>query len=253
MLLPGALPVQADVLPPICPDRPGKGTSPCTVEAGHFQAELDIYDGSFQHRGGITTTATTGGGLLLKYGVNDRLDVEAGMALWQGTGRHGAGVDTLQQGNGDLTLRAKWNTGNSGPLAVFIQPFLKLPTATGGTGNGKVEGGFLIPLGYDLGGGWSLGATPESDVTLNASGHGYHAMLVNVFGINRALDNGLNLEAEIWTAQDFDPAATNAQASFDLCAALLADNDTQLDGGVNFGLNRATPDLQFYFGIARRF
>jgi len=36
-------------------------------------------------------------------------------------------------------------------------------------------------------------------------------------------------------------------------AAWLADNDTQLDGGVNLGLNRATPDVEIYFGMSRRF
>ena len=36
-------------------------------------------------------------------------------------------------------------------------------------------------------------------------------------------------------------------------AAWLLGNDTQLDAGVNFGLNRATSDAEFYFGVSRRF
>jgi hypothetical protein len=43
------------------------------------------------------------------------------------------------------------------------------------------------------------------------------------------------------------------QYSFDLDAAWLADNDMQLDGGLNIGLNRATPDLEIYLGVSRRF
>ena len=50
-----------------------------------------------------------------------------------------------------------------------------------------------------------------------------------------------------------DPAGTVSQYTFDLDAAWLADNDTQLDGGVNIGLNRATPNLEFYLGVSRRF
>jgi hypothetical protein len=42
-----------------------------------------------------------------------------------------------------------------------------------------------------------------------------------------------------------------SQYSFDLDAAWLVDNDTQLDGGVNIGLNRATPGSGILFGIAR--
>ena len=58
---------------------------------------------------------------------------------------------------------------------------------------------------------------------------------------------------ELWSGQNLDPAGTVSQYSFDVDAAWLVDNDTQLDGGVNIGLNRATPDLEFYFGISRRF
>ena len=41
----------AEELGPICPDRPGKGTSPCTVAPGHVQIELGLDDLSIQHRG----------------------------------------------------------------------------------------------------------------------------------------------------------------------------------------------------------
>src|SRR5437868_15483898 len=39
---------------PICPDRPGRGTSACTVDAGHAQLELGLFDDSLQHRSGVT-------------------------------------------------------------------------------------------------------------------------------------------------------------------------------------------------------
>ena len=72
-------------------------------------------------------------------------------------------------------------------------------------------------------------------------------------GIGRGFDNGLSLGAELWTSQDFDPATTTSQYSFDLTAAWVTDNDIQIDGGVNFGLDRATPDTEVYFGVSRRF
>jgi hypothetical protein len=61
------------------------------------------------------------------------------------------------------------------------------------------------------------------------------------------------LGAELWTGQNLDPAGTVRQYSFDLDAAWLANNNTQFDGGLNIGLNRATPDLEIYFGVSRRF
>ncbi len=61
VLIGSTLPVLADDASPICPDRPGKGTSPCTVDAGHLQLEVGLYDGQYQRRGGITTDDTSAG------------------------------------------------------------------------------------------------------------------------------------------------------------------------------------------------
>ena len=61
---------RAQELKTICPDRPGRGTSPCTVERGHAQLELGLFDDSFQHRSGITTDTDTVGSLLAKWGAS---------------------------------------------------------------------------------------------------------------------------------------------------------------------------------------
>ena len=234
----------------ICPDRPGRGAAPCIVDAGHAQLELGLFDDSFQHRSGATTDTDNVGSLLAKWGVNERMDVEAGMALYQE--QKVTGSRTLS-GIGDLFLHAKVNPLSSdGPFALLLDPFLKLPTATGGLGNGAVEGGFVLPMSYDLGNSWSLAMTPEADIQLNASGSGHHANLVNVVGLGKSF-GAFTLGAEVWTGQNLDPAGAISQYSFDVDTAWLANNDTQLDGGVNFGLNRATPEVEFYLGISRRF
>ena len=134
----------------------------------------------------------------------------------------------------------------------MLDPFLKLPTASGGLGNGAVEGGLVMPMSYDLGSNWSLAMTPEADIQRNIMGGGYHANLVDVMGLGKSF-GPFTLGAEVWSSQNLDPAGAISQYSFDLDAAWLAGNDTQLDGGVNIGLNRATPDLEFYVGISRRF
>jgi hypothetical protein len=253
LLLLAALPAKADDIRPICPDRPGRGTSPCTLEEGHVQLELGLFDDSYQHRTDITTDTDNVGSFLAKWGVSDRMDVEAGMALYQRQRVQGASGTTTLKGVGDLFLHAKYNPRETdGPFALVLAPFLKLPTASGGLSNGAAEGGLVLPMAYALGGNWSLAMTPEADMQFNAFGHGYHANLVNVVGLSRSL-GPVTLGAEIWSGQNLDPAGTISQYSFDLTAAWLAGNDTQLDGGVNIGLNRATPGLEFYFGISRRF
>jgi len=143
---------------PICPDRPGKGTSPCTLDTGHAQLELGLFDESFQRRSGVTTDSGSAGSLLAKWGVSDRVDVEAGMALYQFQRVHDATGTATASGIGDLFLHAKYNPlTTDGPFALVLDPFLKLPTAGGGLSNGAVEGGLVAPMSYDLGGNWSLG------------------------------------------------------------------------------------------------
>jgi len=46
---------------------------------------------------------------------------------------------------------------------------------------------------------------------------------------------------------------TVRQYSADASAAYLVSNNVQLDAGANFGLNRNTPDIELYTGIALRF
>jgi hypothetical protein len=243
---------------PICPDRPGKGTSPCTVAAGYAQVELGLFDESFQRRSGVTTDTGNAGAVLAKYGVSDSWDVEAGMALYQFQRVHDASGTVTASGVGDLFLHAKYNPlsgapeNGSSPFAFVLDPYIKLPTAGGGLGNGAVEGGLVAPMSYDLGAGWSLAMTPEVDALLNASGSGHHANLVDVVGLGKSFGPFI-LGTEVWTDQNLDPAGTVSQYSFDLDAAWLVGNDTQLDGGVNLGLNRATPDMEIYFGVSRRF
>jgi hypothetical protein len=178
------------------------------------------------------------------------VDIEAGLAPY--LEQHIAG-HTIS-GQGDLYLRGKWNfLGSEGPLAAVIEPFVKLATATRGLGDGALEEGVVLPLAYDLGGGWLLASTPEMDVLLNASGAGRHAAAIDVIGLGRTLDGGITLGTEVWTSQDFDPARITAQYSFDLDVAWQPLNNLQLDAGLNFGLNRNTPETQIYLGASQRF
>jgi hypothetical protein len=52
---------------------------------------------------------------------------------------------------------------------------------------------------------------------------------------------------------DDDPARRVWQTSADVSVAAMAGRDLQLDLGANFGLNRHTPDVEVYAGVARRF
>src|SRR3974390_1473621 len=63
-----------DGLRPLCPDRPGKGTSPCTVDAGYWQVEVDAFDATLEHHDGTTQDDYVLFSPTVKYGVTDVVD-----------------------------------------------------------------------------------------------------------------------------------------------------------------------------------
>lgn len=248
-------PAGAEELKAICPDRPGWGAVACTVDEGHWQAEIGLWSESFQHRSGVTTDATSAADPTVKYGVGDNLDIEASFALYQSLRIHDANGGKTATGVGDLYLHAKWNPDSdpSGTFAWVLDPFIKLPTANRALGDGRVEAGLQVPMAWQFPGGWSLGSTPEADLLLNASGAGYHAALVDMFGLYYSMEGGFTPGLQIWTEQNQDPSGTQSQYGIGPVLAWLSDNDTQFDGGIAFGLNRPTPDLCLYIGYSRRF
>jgi len=251
-------PAAQPTLRPLCPDRPGKGTAPCTVDRGRWQLEVDGADYTRQSAGGAVTTTWVLASPELKYGLTDDLDLEASFAPFNRVSSRPApnAPKRTLTGVGDLFLRAKLNlTGNSqGALGLAIEPYVKAPTARDGIGDGAWEEGVLAPVSLNLPHGWSLAATPEADLVLDAAGAGRHVALQLPVGLGHAI-GPVAASVELWTQQDFDPAGTTRQYSVDLAAAWqpAGQPDLQLDAGVNLGLNAATPDVQVYAGLSRRF
>ncbi len=245
-------------LRPLCPDRPSKGTSACTVDAGHLQLEADAANYTHDSSGGFTTDPWAVASPTLKLGVAGALDLEASLAPYVNirTRDQATGARATASGVGDLYLRGKLNlAGNAGgDFGLALEPFVKAPTAAAGVGNGAWEGGLLAPVSYNLPKGWSLGVTPEADLLADASGSGRHVALALPVGLGHAV-GPVAATVEVWTSQDFDPTGTVRQYSLDLAAAWQPHSqpNLQLDGGVNLGLNHATPDVQLYVGLARRF
>ena len=66
----------------LCPDRPAKGTSPCTLDAGHFQIEFGAIDTVQQRSAGVTSLQTAISATTLKYGLNTRTDLEISVNPW---------------------------------------------------------------------------------------------------------------------------------------------------------------------------
>lgn len=244
----------AVVQAPICADRPAKGNAVCTVPAGSFQVETGLADWTLAKQSGTRSEFVSLGSTVLKYGLSDRSDVELGITPYarasvrDGAGRsHAAGV-------GDVVVRFKHQlTGSSAKLQAALLPFVKIPTAASGLGNGQVEAGLAVPMSFALIGPATMTLGPELDWLADGDGHGRHLALVNLANLSLPIAPRVTAAAELWSNFNFDPAATLNQASADAALAYAVSNDAQLDAGANFGLTRDTPDVELYAGASLRF
>lgn len=240
---------------PICADRPGKATSACTTPVGDWQVETGFADWTLQKEGGERDTSLVIGETTVKYGVTDSADLEVDVTPWERASSRVGGLHESASGFGDVNLIYKQRlTASDAAVQVVAMSFVEAPTAKHSLGNGKWEGGLLVPIGYSIPKTpLSLTLTPEIDWVADADGHGHHAAMAQVASLGWQATAKLNLSAEIWGAWDWDPAGTTRQASADAAAAYLLSNDVQLDAGANFGLNRDTPDVELYAGVSKRF
>jgi len=242
-----------------CTDRPTKGTGPCTVDAGHLQIESDIFNATLQDEDGISTDTYVYTSPNFRLGLTDTVDAEVNISpfvdIVSRDKRTGARMDA--SGFGDTVLRIKTSlAGNgSGDFGAAFDPWLKLPTAASGVGNGAVEAGAVLPLQFALSETWSLSAVPEVDLLKNANDDGRHAAGVMELGLTRNLSATVTATAELWGEFNGDPTGTVDQYSFDIAGTWQppGTKDLQLDAGANFGLDRNTPGEQYYVGISHRF
>jgi Putative MetA-pathway of phenol degradation len=240
---------------PICPDRPSKSTGPCTVPQGKWQIETGLIDWSRAQSDGATANTAVWGNTAIKYGLAPSADIELSVTPLETLRLHGGGVRERESSFGDTLLRVKYEiTANDAPVQLALDPFVKIPTANHRLGNGKVEGGLLVPVQIALGRSpFMLSLGPELDWLADEDGSGHHAAMIQLVNVGWQASTKLNFTTEIWSQWDWDPSGTGEQVSWDGSAAYLVNKDLQLDAGANFGLNRQTPDVELYAGVSVRF
>jgi hypothetical protein len=254
-LLAWSAPASAADKQAICPDRPTKSTGPCTVPEGKWQIETGLIDWSRDKSEGVTTDNVAWGQTAIKYGLGPKVDVELWLAPLLTEHVHGAGSNEHRSSFGDTLVRVKYElTSDNAPVQVAIDPFVKIPTANHEIGNGKVEGGLVVPVQVPLGTGpLTLSLDPELDWVANEDTHGRHLATQQVVNLGLAATEKLNLSMEVWAMWDLGGYGGGDQVSFDGAVAYLVSNDVQLDAGANAGLNRQTPNVEIYTGVSIRF
>jgi hypothetical protein len=109
-------PTPAALMRDLSADRPDKTDCPQTVDAGHFQIEMDFanltYDQPNSERGNVTATAFQVAPVSLKAGLLNDADLELVFTPyeWEKTDNHATGMAARASGFDGLSVRAKINS-----------------------------------------------------------------------------------------------------------------------------------------------
>ncbi len=254
-------PVPADKLRDFNPDRPSLYTSPQTVDAGHFQLEMDavnyVYDRHNPEHASVDVDQWNPAPFNLRIGLTKGTELDI---LYDGyinlrTRDRDAGTTRTQSGFGDVTLQYKYNFfGNDGGKFAFgVIPYVKLPANTAGLGNRYVEGGVLLPLSIDLGHNFEAGLETEFDALRNDADTRYEVAFTNIafLGYN-FLDKKFQVYGEFYSQVNQGP---DSQVAATVNGGLLyfIGKNAEVDIGCNFGVTRAAPDFMPFTGFSVRF
>ncbi|MBV8835328.1 MAG: transporter [Alphaproteobacteria bacterium] len=238
-------------------DRPTKSNVPFTVDAGHVQYEMDLFNYARQVSGTTRMDTWLAPNPTLKVGITNNADLELNIAPFASvrTFDSATGRSSTVTGTGDLFARMKINLwGNNGGQTSFaLIPYVKAPTAPVGIGNGAVEGGVIAPLSISLPNDFTLLFNSEVDALKNNVSTGYHPNFTNLVNLSRPIVKDVTLYVELWSSINEDPLRTVRQVSFDTAVQWTVRPNFAIDAGVNLGLNRDTPAMQVYAGVSQRF
>jgi len=246
---------RAEELRDFCPDRPGLGTPTCTIDQGHVAVELGLGDWTLTRQGGDREDDFATGDLLVRYGLTSSLEMQVGWTAYTHVRVRAGNVVSRDGGTGDVLVALRQNLRNpdGSGFSIALMPYATLPTGSDGIGAGDWGAGLLVPISYELPHGLALGFTAEADAAVDEDGNGRHFAYSGVFGLSADLSDKVGATAELSVGRDEDPAGHSTQALAGLSFGWTPNDHLQLDVGANAGLNRDSPDLELYFGVARRF
>ena len=247
-------PTPNTLLRELATDRPDKTENPYTVDAGHFQLELDLINYTLDHQAGQTTRAVAIVPFNLKTGITNNLDLQfiAETFTTQRT-RQGKTNETIS-GFGDIIVRCKTNIwGNDGGKTGFgMISFAKLPTNQAGLGNNALEGGVIFPLEVKLPRDWDLGLMTEVDYRQNSTGSAYHEEFINTITVAHQivgkLEGYVEFFSSVSTEKDSEWVGT-----FDFGFTYRLCPNVQLDAGVNLGVTESADDVNPFLGLTVRY
>jgi hypothetical protein len=239
-------------------DRPDRTESPFTVDAGHFQVEMDFLTYIYQRKdgGGVEETVKTLAiaPFNLKVGLLNNVDLQIVTLPYnfQWTRDHTTGRKTTASGFGDILLRCKMNLwGNDGGSTAFaMMPVIKFPTNQDDLGNRAVEAGIILPLAIQLPGDWGLGTMVQVNYVQDSESSDYHAEVIESITVGHDIIGKLAGYVELFSNLSSERHASWI-ATFDVGLTYALSRNVQLDAGINIGLTEEA--LNPFIGLSVRY
>jgi hypothetical protein len=253
-------PTPRELMREMSTDRPDKTESAYTVDAGHFQIEMDVLSYSYDRDNGLPGDTRIEGVSIapvnLKAGLCNWADLQVVVETYASVRTHvrATGQVEKQRGFGDITLRLKGNMwGNDGgSTALALMPYVKLPTNQDDLGNNSVEGGLIVPLAVELPKGWGMSVMTQFDYIRDEAGRGHHPEFVNTITFGHQIIGNLNGYVEFFSAVSTE-RGSDWIGTVDAGLTYGLTEDIQLDAGINIGVTKSADDWNPFLGISWRF
>jgi len=239
---------------PIDTDGPDFVESSEVVGKGRFQYEADL---QLQRNRGTFANDTTSTPLLLKYGITEQVELrmETEGRIWiDGEGsRTGAGT---VHGNGDTALGLKWHSQDrevtSGTPAVSWLLHFDTPSGSSGLKGQGIRPSLRSVVTWELPKDFALGVMPGVKYDTAEDGHRYLCGILGVV-LNKHITEKVRAFVEMAALQVAHARDEGTHAYWDVGAAYLINDDTQLGFRAGVGANRATPSSYVLVELAQRF
>ena len=248
-------PVPEAVMRELSPDRPDKTESPYTVDAGHYQLEMDFANFTYDQTDGTTTKAWDLGDFNFKAGLLNTVDVQLVYDNYLNVhSGDGSGKSTTQSGFGDFTTRLKVNVwgDDGGKTAFALLPYVKFPTSTDNLGNHAVEGGVIFPLAVSLPYDFDLSLETAASLMKNNENGGCHEEFIASASMDHQIVGKLSGFVE-WFSDFTTERHAGWVGTVDTGLEYLLTKNIQLDCDCCFGVTPAAADYNPFAGITVRF
>lgn len=240
-----------------CPERPGLGTPACTIDPGRVSVETGLADWTRTSDGSSREDDVLIGDSKVRVGLSDTVEAQIGWTPYGHVRTRDTATDAVsgQGSTGDVSLGIKANLAHpdGSGFAIAILPYVTLPVGGSAIGAGDWGAGLVLPVSYELSDTVSAQFTGEADAAVNASGSGRHLAYSGTAGLGFGLTEDLTFTLEGQLLRDEEPSGATTQALASASFGWMRGKDMQFDLGAVAGLNRNSPDVELYFGVARRF